>query len=229
MNTGIKSALDYAKKGLHVFPVHSVNDGLCTCGKADCEHPGKHPRTSHGLLDATTDPATITEWWTLWPDANIGVRTGIISGIVVVDVDPRHEGDRTWSELQDFHGRVDTSESYTGGGGSHYFFQAPEDGLKSVNNAPLGPGVDLKGEGGYVIAPPSRHESGDYYEWVTEGIAPTPIPDWLLSIWPKSNIGANGHHAVESIGETIPDGRRNSRLASLAGTMRRRGPITRTS
>ena len=90
----LKAALDYAAMGWAVLPLHAVEKGRCTCGDAGCGSPGKHPRTNHGLKDATSDPDTIRAWWAAWPDSNVGVRTGEESGIVVLDVDPRHGGSR---------------------------------------------------------------------------------------------------------------------------------------
>ena len=93
------SALRYAERGWHVIPVHSVKGGGCSCGKADCPSPAKHPRTPHGLKDASLDIATIESWWSRWPDANIGIVTGAGSGIVVLDIDPRHGGDESLAQL----------------------------------------------------------------------------------------------------------------------------------
>src|SRR2546423_1915388 len=67
----MKAALNYAAQGWPVFSVHSVRGGVCTCQDRDCKSAGKHPRTVHGLHDATTDAEQIVEWWTRWPDANI--------------------------------------------------------------------------------------------------------------------------------------------------------------
>ena len=163
----VDHALNYAEKGWHVLPLHTAVNGTCSCSKRDCGSPGKHPRTEHGLSDATTDPNIIKEWWTRWPDANIGVRTGQISGVVVLDIDPKNGGLESWSELQDIHGRVDALTCHTGGGGLHLYFQAPETELKS-SAGEIAPGVDTRAEGGYVIAPPSLHISGNRYAWEGE-------------------------------------------------------------
>ncbi|MCH7480859.1 MAG: bifunctional DNA primase/polymerase, partial [Chloroflexi bacterium] len=86
----VSAALMYASElGWAVFPVHSFADGCCTCGKSACASAGKHPRTRNGFKDAT-DPQTIEAWWSKWPHANIGIRTGAESGLVVIDLDPRH-------------------------------------------------------------------------------------------------------------------------------------------
>ena len=92
----LEAALSYARKGWQVLPLHSIRpDGGCTCGNPGCGSPGKHPRTQHGVKDATTDEKLIRTWWSRWPDANVGVATGPASGIWwSFDVDPRHDGRR---------------------------------------------------------------------------------------------------------------------------------------
>src|SRR5947209_1521983 len=101
----LAEALRYAKLGLAVLPLHvPTKGGNCSCGKADCKDIGKHPRTQHGVNDATTDELTIREWWKRWPGANIGIATGAVSGIFVVDEDRRHSGDKTLLQLEQSHG-----------------------------------------------------------------------------------------------------------------------------
>jgi len=162
-----EAALNYAKRGWPVFPLHHPLDGTCSCGKPDCESPAKHPRgdlVPRGLNEATTDLTTITKWWEQVPDANIGLRTGQISGIVVVDVDAKNGGIEFWRDLQDLNGRVDTLTSVTGGGGQHLFFKAPAEELKSTTGK-MAPGIDTRAEGAYVVMPPSLHISGRRYYW----------------------------------------------------------------
>ncbi len=109
------AALAYAARGWHVFPCHSARAGRCSCGAPACQHPGKHPRTLHGLKDATTDPALITRWWQQWPDANVAVATGAVSGLVALDEDPRHGGDVSLDLLTHEHGPLpETVEALTG-------------------------------------------------------------------------------------------------------------------
>ena len=163
-NTLLEAAQDYAVRGWSVLPCHTPVGGRCSCERADCTSPAKHPRTENGLNDATTDPDIIRKWWERWPDANIGIRTGQISGVVVLDIDPKNGGLESWSELQDIHTRVDTLICHTGGGGKHLYFKAPDELLKSTGSQ-IAPGIDTRAEGGYVIAPPSLHISGQRYEW----------------------------------------------------------------
>src|SRR5262245_13725131 len=87
MHTMLDWALHYANLGWPVIPLHSVQNGRCSCGNASCKSPGKHPRTRHGVKEATKDPAVIRNWWAKWLDANIGIATGQISGLTVIDID----------------------------------------------------------------------------------------------------------------------------------------------
>jgi len=122
----LTTALAYAQRGWRVFPLHTLTTDGCSCGKETCgDQAGKHPRyhhddLAHGHNNATRDPDLIQRWWTRWPDANIGVATGQISGFVVIDVDPRNGGQLTLDDLEVEHGKFPpTVESLTGGGGRH--------------------------------------------------------------------------------------------------------------
>jgi len=215
----LKHAQAYAKKGWLVFPLHYQVEGECSCGDKDCDNPAKHPRTPHGYLDATTDPDTITGWWTNWPDANIGVATGAVSGIVVVDTDLKNDGPRTWSDLQDIHGPVDTLSVLTGGGGNHWIFRAPTNGHLKGTAGKIGVGIGTRAEGGYIVAPPSVHVSGDRYEWDHRAEI-APVPDWVLDLWEDQGTG-HGAQFVDAEIDVIPDGQRNDTLFRIASTMRR--------
>lgn len=218
----LAAALKYATWGWPVFPLHSVRDGKCSCGQERCTSPGKHPRSAHGLKDATTDEGTIRKWWHQWPDANIGVATGAISGLVVLDIDPGRGGAEAFDTLMHRHGPLpSTLEQTTGGGGRHLFFKHPGSQLKVPSrNGALGPGLDVKGDGGYVVIPPSLHSSGRRYQWNGLTFDVAPLPDWLLTLLadqPRQDAARPGDAAP------IPEGRRNVELTSLAGAMRRRG------
>src|SRR5207249_9127782 len=111
-----------------------------------CTDAGKHPRWEHGTLehgisDATTDGATITRWWTQWPDANVAFGTGAASALVGLDVDPCQAGDDSLARLEREHGPLPaTVESLTGGGGRHLLFAHP--GGIVPNKASFAPGLD---------------------------------------------------------------------------------------
>jgi hypothetical protein len=140
-------ALAYAARSFSVFP----------CSRR------KTPLTSNGLHDATTDWDRITEWWSEHPDANIGIRTGRVSDLAVLDVDGM-EGERSLIELE--HELPDTWVVITGRG-AHFWFRMPEWELRN-SASKLGPGLDVRAEGGYVIGPPSVHSSGAEYAFAGE-------------------------------------------------------------
>lgn len=172
------AALEYARLGRPVFPCHTPAHNGCSCHSADCSSPGKHPRTPNGLRDASTDAKVVEAWWRRWPDANLGVVTGRQSGLVVVDVDPDHGGIDSMRRLVAEHAPLPSGPRVrTGSGGWHVLFAWP--GREVRNSAGrVGPGVDIRGDGGYVIAPPSVHAAGDRYVW-TRGGDPPQLPEWL--------------------------------------------------
>jgi len=161
----VNAALKYADHGWPVFPLHTIENGRCTCSAgARCgSNSGKHPRTKHGLHDATADERKIREWWKRWPDANIAVPTGAISGLTALDIDPRNGGEESLAALlHEFGPLPDTLEQLTGGGGRHIIFKHPGG---TVPSRPLRDGIDIKADGGYIVVAPSLHKSGRRYVW----------------------------------------------------------------
>lgn len=187
----LPSALAYVQR-FHwpVFPVYGLDEhGRCFCGKPDCKRPGKHPigkLVPHGLQDASRDPEQITRWWTTAPGANIGVPTGADSGLIALDVDTLKGGEDSLDDLLRLHGPLpETVMALTGGGGQHYLFAHPGGGVKIRNSVEtLGAGLDIRGDGGYIIVAPSQHVSGRTYEWEAschpKDVPLAPAPAWLL-------------------------------------------------
>ena len=163
-----------------MFPCHGVHESGCSCRTADCSSPGKHPRVARGLHAASLDPEAVARWWSRWPTANIGIRTGDASGVVVLDIDPAHGGSRSIKSLIDRHGDLSgVPRVRTGSGGWHLFFACS--GRPIHNSAGrVGEGLDIRGDGGYVIAPPSVHASGRSYVWEIDPIRLPEFPAWLL-------------------------------------------------
>ena len=120
-----EAALGYAERGWRVFPVHGIEDGRCTCRDTECADAGKHPRTEHGVNDATSNLDIIRAWWQRWPNANIG---GATDKQFALDVDPAKGGRESLAQLEAQYGLLPpTWRSETGGGGEHRFFRQPAD------------------------------------------------------------------------------------------------------
>ena len=216
----IDHALWYASLGHPVFPCHAPTPDGCSCRDPTCTNVGKHPRTLHGHNDATTDPEQIRRWWGAWPQANIGLRTGV--SLTALDIDPRHAGDATLHMLEhQYEPLPDTPLSHTGSGGQHRCFATVE-GLRSVNG--ILEGIDLKAEGGFIIVPPSLHVSGKAYVWDSvydlEDFPLAPMPAWLLTLL------HDPHGTRRTPGDPdapIPSGQRNETLSRFAFHMRKAG------
>lgn len=201
LETMMDWALFWASQEIPVFPLHEVYSGICTCTctkkcrggshkcGASCESKGKHPRWNHedlpsGVENATRDFALIRRWWARWPTANIGGAMGGTSHLVALDFDPRHGGDLSLNDLIEAHGDAwtDTLTMKTGSGGFHFLFQYPPDQVLRNSAGEVGPGVDTRGEGGYIVLPPSIHASGNLYE-MFRVVPVITAPVWLLQIF----------------------------------------------
>ncbi len=211
------------------------NFAIFPCGPRE-----KTPLTQHGCKDAVKDPAQIRAGWRRWPNANIGIATGAASGIVVLDIDSRHDGDQSLAALVARYGELATTPTVlTGGGGRHIYFHAPHDAEIRNSAGVLGPGLDVRGEGGYVIAPPSWHPSGQAYRWAPEvridEVELAPLPAWLITtlsspIRPASNRtaswpigGSVSRLDLTQLAAGVSEGQRDDRLFRLACHLRWRG------
>jgi hypothetical protein len=224
-----------------VFPRTYPTGVGCSCARGvHCDSPGKHPlETGWGQI-ATTDPAVISKWWKQGGCCNIGIVTGAASGIVVVDIDPRHDGDETLARLEAEHGPLPPTWRFlTGGGGEHILFAHPGGYVAcSCGNAErpgkLGQGIDVKGDGGFIVAPPSRHISGRNYaisvDHHPEHVPLAPMPDWIVAMLgvgrsrsARSARGDAGHRDWSTFAnKKVVEGARNTELACLAGLLFRR-------
>jgi hypothetical protein len=223
MSPLLHAALEYAATGVPVLPLHTPTAGGCSCGRADCDRPGKHPRwhrtlLRHGLHDASTRPELIRQWWTRWPRANVGLRTGI--GFDVCDLDIP-DGVRALRDL--LPGRTISGPLVrTGSGGWHLYLHPTGAG----NRAGLLPGVDWRGAGGYVVAPPSRHARGTRYRWVRPPTAPlrdcpAELTALLFPPAPPSEPPGPGAPPGDGTGERVrhPERYASAALAAEAGTV----------
>jgi Bifunctional DNA primase/polymerase, N-terminal len=218
----LAAALQYAAHGWAVFPVHGIVGRRCSCGASECSSPGKHPLTRRGVKDASSDARIISGWWRSWPGANVALATGSASGVVVIDVDPPH-GDISLDRLTDAGYELpQTLAVRTGSGGLHLYYATPDFALGNSAGRLAGislelPGVDLRADGGYVVAPPSVHVSGLRYAWIADEAELSPAPAWLT---PAEHIPVTEPAAieVEAQGSTTAYGR-----AALAGELEELG------
>jgi len=222
------AALRYAALGLRVFPVWAPNaDGECECGDGACTQIAKHPVGSlvpRGVLDATADTATIRRWWSAYPGANIGIRTGSVSGLALIDVDPDKGGEESIHRLEAEHGALaETWRVLTGGGGWHAYLRHPG-GYIGNSAGKIAPGVDVRGEGGYAVAPPSRHHSGRRYAWEI-GYGPdecelADVPTWLPRTDGAKEPLPFSRLDTGAILDGVPEGQRNDQVFRLAAKLR---------
>lgn len=172
-------ALEMASYGWRVLPVYPPVDGRCPCSNPACDTPGKHPALSKWQTRATTDEAQIREWWSLWPAYNVGIATGRDSDLLALDAD----GMAGLAEVSK-RGVPPSPMVQTGraGGGMHHYFSCPQD-FDARNFAGKVPGLDARANGGYVLAPDSKHVSGETYTWVVKPDGPLPEPpQWLIDL-----------------------------------------------
>ena len=159
-----------ARKGVRVFPCYELDGDRCACGDRSCTSPGKHPRTARGLTEATTNERRINAWWIEWPRAGIGIACG---ELVVIDVDVKRgvDGHATLARLEADLGDLPRGRTAsTRSGGLHLYFRSEGVEIRNAAGCVGGPapGVDVRGAGGYVLAPPTPG-----YAWTSA--SPTPL------------------------------------------------------
>lgn len=232
----LKAALQYAGRGWPVIPMYAPGEAgqACTCGRGACKNVGKHPATTHGVKDATIDPDQIHAWWSRPGRHNLGIATGAVAGLVVLDVDAHKGGFESLQELVARHGPLPiTPEAITGGSGRHYLFAHP--GVPVKSKVDIAKGLDVRADGSTIVAPPSLHRSGNTYEWA-EGREPgavpiAPAPSWLLELAngrEKKGAERTNGSTASTEDDAFPEGQRNARLASEAGRLRREGLVQET-
>jgi hypothetical protein len=216
----------FATKGYPVLPLHSITESnTCTCGKSGCQSPGKHPYaefTPHGVKDAITDVDTVRAWFDERYWLNYGVAT---DALLVIDVDVKHNGLETWQSMymQPTRALPHTWTARTGSGGLHVLFDNTE---AKIRNGELDKGVDLRGIGGYIVGPYSKHVSGGTYKWLPQsapGEAPLAAPpEWLLSVI-KNRTHCGRSRSIQewrSIAkERVTDGARHKTFLQFAGLL----------
>ena len=141
---------------------------ICRCSKQkDCSEPGKHLQKGLSVADATTDLMKITYWWRKWPKANIGIATGHVSDLVVININAPNRGDKSGKARRALATLPFTPKTITGGGGRHLLFEYLNTaGAKKIAANLKKTGCDVLADGDYFVAPGSAHKSGDRYCWV---------------------------------------------------------------
>jgi hypothetical protein len=237
-NAATSAALAFARRGhavlLLTWPIRVNGRFVCSCRRAaDCPSPAKHPygrSAPNGLLSASTDESTIRQWFVDEPQANLGVVT---DGLIVLDIDPRHDGDTSLAALQRDHDFPATWRVITGGGGEHVIFKCPEAVTVNSSNAQfnplLGAGIDVRARGGYIVAVPSRHISGGVYAWSVDhhpaDIKLAEAPAWLVEALTADKRLRNGAHrdsaqwAIDKVG--LVTDYRDMAVCAVAGKLLR--------
>ncbi|UXT64192.1 hypothetical protein FY133_00840 [Agrobacterium tumefaciens] len=216
----LHQALKYRELSWPVIPLHSSNVGKCTCDKADCRSPGKHPRTKYGFRDATLEKKVVNEWFSTMPDSNIGIATGLASRLLILDVDKRNGGFDTLARVENELGPLpQTLTVATGGGGKHFYFNHPKKKIKKDSHGKLfGPGIDVLTDGTYAVAVGSRHVSGEKYRWEISPknakVADLPKA-WLNRLKKKRSKKT----LPKSDNALIVEGQRNNSLAAFVGKL----------
>lgn len=207
----LRAALQLAERGMAIFP---------------CQPRDKRPATAHGAKDATTNRDIVAHWWRQGPDCNIGVATGPVSGIMVLDID-NIDAEAELRKLEAQHSALPATVESITARGRHLFYKWPDQEIRNSAGR-LAPGIDVRGTGGYVIAPPSMHPSGRRYAWsVDSADAFAAVPQWLLDRIgnPTKGNGAPATPPAEwrnLVLGGVGEGQRNDSLARLAGHLLRR-------
>ncbi len=230
-----KHILACIRLGFHIFPNHTIIDGRCTCGNPNCKHPGKHPRCPSGYKDATND-FELLRTLSKGKPFNLAVATGKQSGVVVVDIDPRHNGHRSWGALGAKYGVPNTWAVSTGSGGTHLYFRWSDEMPigQLEGNGPL-VGIDVRGERSSATLPPSRGLQQEYRWLVTpKDIPPSELPvlpTWFYELAKKQMTSPNAMEDIREyrkrrsqqiqelreIAAGVSEGRRNGSATRLTG------------
>lgn len=219
--TPLEAALEYASRGWRVLPLYWPTEHGCACGKRDCDKAGKHPIPRNGVDAATTNPDVIRNWFIEAPNANVGIATGQESNLVVVDVDDSEASRHLFAQ----HGYSPETMRVQTGRAFHLYYLYPQ---KPVRNSAgkIAHGIDLRSDGGYVVAPPSLHATGQRYVTIYPGPI-SEMPDWLLALALHGRQTATAALSVPTTAVPVLEGSRNGSLFRLACRLRGREGMER--
>lgn len=218
LETVLAEVQGYADLGLHVLPVQGIVGGVCTCGNDKCSSPGKHPIFPTGVYGATVDKEWLEETYQNYPNANIAIATGRVSGIILLDLDSQEAIDAVRSQ------GIPVTWKFTTGKGEQHAFKYPllREEFYVQNAVQLAPGIDIRSDGGYSVVPTSNHYSGKQYLWVHHP-KETPlamIPKWLMDMLIIKNRSASAEIRPEEHNEVQVEGGRNDYLFKVGTSMR---------
>lgn len=214
----LESWLGYSELGWKTMPIYQIDGSACSCGKP-CTSPGKHPILKHGVLEATDNKNIVRHWAHKYPDCNVAVATGEDSGILVVDVDFKSGGAKSYAELQAKFPFPHHPVMCKTGNGFHLYFRY----MQGIGNkVGLMEGIDVRSDGGYVLVPPSNHISGNHYNWIKYPMdfpmvdVPDELAEFMLA---RASVSTD----ADDYEDIIPEGRRNNALHYFGSVMRAKG------
>src|SRR6478672_6303042 len=203
------AAVAYAARGFAVFP---------------CTPRGKVPATHHGCRDATKDIAQIARWWGENPNYNVAGATGAVSKVFILDVDGL-DAEASLRKLEEQYSALPSTVESITPRGRHLFFKCENGNVRNSAGA-IAPGLDVRGDGGYVVLPPSTHPSGRPYVWSVDSADHfAEAPAWLMNLLGCGNNrncrrqAKSPEHWHFTITSTIRNGARNSTLTSICGKL----------
>lgn len=196
-NIAISNVLkQYINYQWQIFPIYAPFQNKCSCKKPDCSAPAKHPLIFNSFRSATNDISIIQSWLNKYPHCNWAIATGRASNLIIVDVDLNKNGADSLKHL-----KMPITHTVLSGNGYHYYFRLPPEYHNLRSFTAILPGVDIKANGGYIVAPPSKHINGRNYEIYLD-TPPVPLPDSILALLLSKNNPNN----------TIFPGNRNNSL-----------------
>lgn len=218
VNSLLGQVRSYTVLDLHVVPIHGMENGQCTCGDENCDRPGKHPLLPRGVFSASVDYDWLESIFRAFPNSNLGIATGRISGILLLDLDTQEAIDLARKQ------GLPKTWAFRTGKGEQYAFRYPKIGedYRIQNAVQLAPGMDIRSDGGYSVVPESTHYTGKIYTWIhpPETTELVDVPKWLMDKLIVKDTTASNTYKPEDEAEIITQGGRNEYLFKIGTQMR---------